>query len=507
MVKHLVLLLGDQLSPGMSSLRGLEPGTTRILMCEVHAEATYVRHHKKKIAFVFSAMRHFASDLRNLGWSVDYTRLEDPDNEGTFRGEVQRAVTTCQPDSVIVTEPGEWRLLADMRTWESDFGVPVELRPDDRFLCSRSEFATWAEGRKQLRLEYFYREMRRKTSLLMNGDQPEGGQWNYDHDNRKAAAAGLFTPQPLKIAPDDITQTVLDVVKARFHDHFGDLTPFWFAVTRADAEKVFETFLMQALPNFGEYQDAMLHDEKFLYHSVISHYLHVGLLDPLTVCRAAEAEYKSGRAPLNAVEGFIRQIIGWREYIRGIYWLKMPEYAQSNYLDATRPLPEFYWTAETPMACIRACVTQTKEEAYAHHIQRLMVTGTFALLAGVNPQELHEWYLSVYIDAIEWVEMPNTLGMSQFADGGLLASKPYAASGAYIDRMSDYCKNCAFDVKVKAGPKACPFNYLYWDFLDRHAAKLARNPRMAQMYRTYEKLSETRRQEITSDASRFLSHL
>ncbi|MDZ7924506.1 MAG: hypothetical protein U5M23_10670 [Marinagarivorans sp.] len=266
-------------------------------------------------------------------------------------------------------------------------------------------------------------------------------------------------------------------------------------------------FSQHALPHFGDYQDAMVRGEKFLYHAVVSQYLNCGLLDPLSVCRAVEAEYHAGRAPLNAVEGFIRQIIGWREYVRGIYWLKMPDYAHSNALNATRPLPDFYWTADTDMACIKACVTQTREEAYAHHIQRLMVTGTFAMLAGVNPHELHEWYLAVYADAYEWVELPNTIGMSQFADGGLLASKPYAASGAYIDRMSDYCGGCAYNVKVKAGAKACPYNYLYWDFIARHRDRLKGNPRMAQMVRTWDKFTDERQAEVRGDAARFLDGL
>jgi deoxyribodipyrimidine photolyase-related protein len=502
-----VLILGDQLSHRMSSLEGMSKFTTRILMCEVWEEATYVQHHKKKIAFLFSAMRHFAEELRQAGWHVDYVRLDDAGNTGSFDGELKRALDGHPADRIVVTEPGEWRVLASLQSLSEKLKLPVDIRPDDRFIATRGEFADWAEGRKQLRMEYFYRDMRRKTGLLMQGDQPEGGQWNYDHDNRKPGEANLFMPQPFRVEADAITQDVLTLVAQRFDNHFGDLTPFWFAVTRSDAEKALAHFLKHGLPSFGDYQDAMLAGQKFLYHGVISHYLNCGLLDPLAVCRAAEAEYKLGRAPLNAVEGFIRQIIGWREYVRGIYWLKMPGYETSNYLDAQRPLPDFYWTAQTDMACIRAAVTQTREEAYAHHIQRLMVTGTFALLAGIDPHAVHEWYLSVYIDAYEWVELPNTVGMSQFADGGILASKPYAASGAYIDRMSDYCKTCHYSVKQKSGASACPFNYLYWDFLSRHEGKLAKNPRMAQMYRTYEKFTPDRRDEIRADSKRFLQAL
>ncbi len=474
-------------------------------MAEVAAEATYVKHHKKKIAFVFSAMRHFAAGLRVSGWNVDYRFLDDTENSGSLVGEVVRTAALYGATTVRMTEPGEWRLREEFRALDAT--LDVVMLADDRFIANHAAFQTWADGRKTLRMEYFYREMRRKTGLLMNGDQPEGGQWNFDHDNRKSAARDLPMPQPLQVKPDPITQEVLVLVAAHFGTHFGDLMPFWFGTTRAEAEEALEHFLRTALPHFGDYQDAMLRGEKFLYHAVISLYLNCGLLDPLEVCRAVETEYRAGRAPLNAAEGFIRQIIGWREYVRGIYWLKMPDYAQANALKANRPLPGFYWTAETDMACVRACVMQTREEAYAHHIQRLMVTGTFALLAGINPHELHEWYLAVYVDAYEWVELPNTIGMSQFADGGLLASKPYAASGAYIDRMSDYCGDCAYSVKTKAGPKACPFNYLYWDFIARHKDLVKANPRMAQTVRTWDKFSAARQAEIRSDAAQFLDGL
>jgi deoxyribodipyrimidine photolyase-related protein len=501
-MKTLALFLGDQLSPSIAALKACDRADTVVLIAEVAAEATYVRHHKKKIAFLFSAMRHFAEELRAAGWTVDYVTLDDPGNSGSLGGEVGRAMARHGYAKVIVTEPGEWRLLEEMRGW-----ADTTILPNDRFIADHAEFEAWAKGRKALRMEYFYRDMRRKTGLLMDGAEPEGGQWNFDHDNRKAAERDLLMPQPLRFEPDAITQEVLALVGARFDNHFGDLTPFWFGTTRGQAEAAFAHFLKTALPRFGDYQDAMLVGEKFLYHSVVSLYLNCGLLDPLEMCRAVEAEYRAGRVPLNAAEGFIRQIIGWREYVRGIYWLKMPDYAQSNALNATRRLPDFYWTAKTDMACIRAAVQQTKEEAYAHHIQRLMVTGTFGLLAGINPHELHEWYLAVYADAYEWVELPNTIGMSQFADGGLLASKPYAASGAYVDRMSDYCGTCAYNVKLKAGEKACPFNYLYWDFIARHRELVKGNPRMAQMVRTWDRFSDERQSAIRADSAMFLASI
>ncbi len=503
----LVLILGDQLSAHISSLAAADKSDSIVLMCEVAEETTYVRHHQKKIAFIFSAMRHFAAELADAGWRVDYVRLDDAGNTGSFTGEVERAIARHGAGRIIVTEPGEWRLLEIMRGWQRAFGVPVDLRPDTRFVCSREEFDGWAQGRKQLRMEFFYREMRRKTGLLMNGDKPEGGQWNYDAENRKPAGASLFMPEVSRFEPDVMTREVLALVERRFGNHFGDLQPFWFAVTRADAERAFVHFLKTALPSFGDYQDAMLSGERFLYHSVCSLYLNAGLLDPLDLCRQVENEYRAGRAPLNAAEGFIRQIIGWREYVRGIYWLKMPGYVRENFFGNTRPLPEFYWTGETDMACLREAITQTKEEAYAHHIQRLMVTGNFAMLAGINPHEVHEWYLAVYADAYEWVELPNTLGMSQFADGGLLGSKPYAASGNYINKMSDYCRGCRYSVAEKVGERACPFNYLYWDFLMRNRTRLQGNQRLGPIYRTLDKMSPDAKSNIEASAKKFLASL
>lgn len=486
--RNLVLVLGDQLTPGLSSLVRSDPQRDRVLMVEVMDEASYVRHHKKKIAFLFSAMRHFAEDLREAGWTVDYVTLDAAGNSGSFRGEVARAVEHLRPARVVVTEPGEWRVLDDMKDWARVLAVPVDILTDTRFLCDPATFRAWASGRKQLRMEYFYREMRRKTGLLMEGDRPAGGKWNFDADNRKPAKPDLFMPSPKRFAPDRITQEVLDLVGRSFPDNIGTLEPFWFAVTRSEAQEACDHFLEAALASFGTYQDAMLRGEKFLFHSVLSAYLNAGLLDPLDLCRKVETAYSEGRAPLNAAEGFIRQILGWREYVRGIYWLKMPGYVTENALGAAAPLPAFYWTGETDMLCLSEAVGQTIDEAYAHHIQRLMITGNFALLAGVDPAEVHEWYLAVYADAYEWVELPNTLGMSQFADGGLLGSKPYMSSGNYINKMSDYCGACSYDVRQRTGDKACPFNALYWDFLDRNADVLSSNPRLAQPYSSWRRM-------------------
>ncbi|MQX35807.1 cryptochrome/photolyase family protein [Roseospira navarrensis] len=504
---RLILVLGDQLSPAAAALRDGDPARDRVLMAEVMGEATYVRHHKKKIAFVFSAMRHFAAELAAAGWAVDYVPLDDPDSTGTLAGEVARALDRHPCDRVVVTEPGEWRVLADLAALRNRLPVPLDLWEDDRFLCPRADFAHWAAGRRQMRMEHFYQDMRRRTGLLMDGAAPAGGRWNYDSENRKPPRAGVSAPGPARFPVDATTRAVLDLVAARFPDHVGDLEPFRFGVTRAQAEEAFDHFVETGLARFGAYQDAMVRDEPFLFHAVIAQYLNVGLLDPMAVCRRVEAAWRAGAVPLNAAEGFIRQIIGWREYVRGIYWLTMPGYIERNHLGHTAPLPAFYWTGETDMACLRACITQTLREAYAHHIQRLMVTGNFAMLAGVDPKAVHDWYLAVYADAYEWVELPNTLGMSQFADGGLLGSKPYAAGGNYINRMSDYCSGCRYKVKDKTGPDACPFNVLYWDFLARHRDALGRNPRLGPVYRTWDRMDEDHRQAVRRDAGVFLERL
>ncbi len=500
------LILGDQLSTAVSSLRDWAPGDV-ILMAEVRAEATYVKHHKKKIAFLFSAMRHFAQELTAQGKTVIYTRYDDPENAGSLLGEVQRALQTHPVTEVVVTSPGEYRLLTEFEGWPDLLTLPVQLLPDDRFLASPDDFADWAQGRKQLRMEFFYREMRKRYSVLMDNDGPTGGQWNYDAQNRQPPKEGLKIPPSFAKAPDQITVEVMALVAAKFPDHFGDLDPFAYGVTRADALDALTLFIDTRLAFFGDYQDAMIQDEPWMYHSHIALYLNCGLLDPLECVQAAETAYRSGQAPLNAVEGFIRQILGWREFVRGLYWLKMPAYKDSNFLNAQRNLPDFYWTGDTQMNCLRQAVLETKQNAYAHHIQRLMVLGNFALLAGIAPDAVNEWYLLVYADAYEWVELPNVSGMVLYADGGVLASKPYAASGAYIKKMSNYCDRCSYKVSVKNGPKACPFNYLYWDFIGRNADQLRGNPRMGFMFKTLDRMGPEKHDAVTRDAQRFFKAL
>ncbi|MBV7256652.1 cryptochrome/photolyase family protein [Pacificimonas sp. WHA3] len=504
----LVYILGDQLTRTLASLRGCTKDDTVILMAELDEETSYVSHHKQKLVFILSAMRHFAEELRGDGWTVDYVKLDDRGNSGSFTGELARALERHDVREVRAVKAGEWRVLSAMETWEDRFNVDVRLFDDDRYICEISEFAHWAEGRKQLRMEYFYREMRRKTGLLLDEDgKPEGGKWNYDSENRKPAETDMFMPKRAGFTPDEVTRDVMALIDQRFSGNIGNLDTFAFAVTRDDAEAVFAAFLQDSLARFGDFQDAMLTGEAFLYHAIISPYLNIGLLDPLKVCQQVEAAYRAGDAPLNAAEGFIRQIIGWREYVRGIYWREMPDYAQRNFLKADRDLPTFYWTGETDMHCLSQAIGQTIDHAYAHHIQRLMITGNFALLIGADPHQVHEWYLEVYADAYEWVELPNTLGMSQFGDGGLLASKPYASSGSYINKMSDYCKSCRYDVGKKTGDGACPFNALYWHFLDRNRERLDGNHRLTMPYRTWDRMDHEKQDAYRESARKFLNEL
>lgn len=504
--RTLRFILGDQLSRSISSLKDFDKDRDIVLMAEVDEEATYVAHHKKKIAFIFSAMRHFASDLEKQGAAVRYVRLED--GAGSFREALERALDEETIDRVVVTEAAEHRVLTMQREWVDAFNVNVEIRTDDRFFCSHDEFRDWAgEKPKSLRMEYFYREMRKRTGYLMDGDAPEGGRWNLDAQNREALPSEVEPPSRPHYALDDTTRDVLKLVASRFADNFGDLEPFDYPVTRRQALHYLDWFIAEALPHFGTYQDAMRQGEPLLFHSHLSALINCGLLDARECCDRAEAAWRSGSAPLNAVEGFIRQLIGWREFIRGVYWLKMPGYDGENALRAVRDLPSFFWDAKTDMNCLRQAIGETRANAYAHHIQRLMVIGNFCLLAGLDPKQVQEWYLLVYHDAYEWVEMPNVVGMILYADDGFFASKPYAASGAYIDRMSDYCRSCEYDVKKKQGEQACPFNYLYWDFLGRNRERLEKNHRMGVILKNLDRFSAEKKDAIRRDSRRFLKTL
>jgi deoxyribodipyrimidine photolyase-related protein len=500
------LVLGDQLGPGSPVLRDADRKRDVILLAEVREEASYVRHNRHKIALIFSAMRHFARSLEDDGYTVVYRSFEE--GVASLRDAVAEALEESGAVAVAATAPGEYRLLAEMQGWQKDFDVPVHLREDDRFLASAEDFERWASGRKQLRMEYFYREMRRRYELLLDDDgEPEGGQWNYDEENRSGWRGKEEVPERPQAKADSITKAVLALVEAEFPDNPGDLAQFRLAVTPEGAQEHFDWFCDHALERFGTYQDALAEESPWMFHALVSMYLNTGLLEPLAVCRQVEQAYRDGRCSLAAAEGFIRQVLGWREYVRGVYWLAMPGYAERNTFAAKRPLPAWFWTAGTDMRCLARALEQTLEHGYAHHIQRLMVIGNFALLAGLDVKEVCDWYLAVYVDAYEWVELPNTLGMALHGDDGLMASKPYAASGKYIQRQGNHCAQCRYDPKKTTGDGACPYNSLYWHFIDRHHDYLKRNARMGLIVGGWQKRKEADRKAIVAWAEKVLDGL
>lgn len=500
-VRHLVVVLGDQLDRHSPAFDGFDGERDVVWMAEVIEESIKVAVSLPRIAIFLAGMRHFRDALRNEQIHIDYRELAlgEPALADALAGALQRH----QPAKVVMVEPGEWSVRESLRAVVARHGVLLDERADEHFLCSHRQFAEHARGRKQLRMEFFYREMRRKHQILLDRDgKPEGGDWNYDAENRGSfgKAGPTDVPPPVRFAPDSLTVQVIDEVQRRFPQHVGKLDRFDWPVTRDQALIALQDFIDHRLSHFGEYQDAMWTREPWLYHSRISAALNLKLLNPLEVIRTAESAYRSGRAPLAATEGFIRQILGWREYVRGVYWQFMPGYLDRNAMRASEPLPAFFWTAETDMQCLSDSIGQTLELGYAHHIQRLMVTGLFCLLLGVDPKEVHAWYLAVYVDAVEWVELPNTLGMSQYADGGVMASKPYIASGRYIDKMSNYCGQCRYKPAEATGKAACPFTTLYWDFLIRHEPELSGNPRMVMQVRNLARLTEARRADIIASA-------
>ncbi|MDE2305839.1 MAG: cryptochrome/photolyase family protein [Gammaproteobacteria bacterium] len=503
-LRHLVLVLGDQLDGTAAAFDGCDPAQDAIWMAEVQEESTHVWSSQARIALFLGAMRHFASERREQGWTVHYRRLEETGADATLAGELLRAIERLRPRTVRLTAPGDHRVLKSLRATAARAAVPIEICADRHFYVSVQEFAAHARGRRQLRLEYFYREQRRRHDVLMENGEPAGGRWNFDEDNRQSfppSGPGAVPAAP-RFDPDPTTSEVLALVRSRFAGHPGRLAGFGWAVTRAQARAALQSFVRERLAEFGRWQDALWPNESGLWHSQLSASLNLKLLHPREVVAAAEEAWQSGAVPLASAEGFIRQILGWREYVRGIYWTRMPEYAESNALAAHADLPRFYWTGEAPMPCLADALRQTLANGYAHHIQRLMVIGLYALLLGVEPRQVHAWFLAVYVDAVEWVELPNVIGMSQFADGGVMASKPYIASGQYIRRMCSgaYCAQCRFDPAVRAGPKACPYTLLYWDFLLRHETMLAANPRTALQARNVARLSETERETIVRQA-------
>ena len=505
MTDTLRVILSDQLSHSISSLSDYKKDD-QILMMELSNEVNYVNHHKKKIVLLFSAMRHFAKELEKT-LPIDYVTIDDEKNSGNLHSEIIKGEKKFAPKKIVITEPGEYRILEELKILKKKMKIPIEIKEDTRFYCTIKEFEKWSKNRKQLRLEDFYRNMRLKHSILVENKKPIGGKWNYDFLNRKTAKKNVKFKEPVHHEPDSITLSVIKSVNNRFGEHFGKIEPFWYAVNQNQAKKSFSDFLKNRLEKFGDYQDAMNSDSRFLFHSVISMYLNCGLLEPRFVINKIISEYERKKIPLNSAEGYIRQILGWREFVRGIYWTKMPKYAKTNFFNAKKNLPKFYWDAKTDLNCIHHCVNQIIEEGYAHHIQRLMILGNFAMICGVSPKQVCDWYLSVFVDAFEWVEMPNTHGMALFADGGIIGSKPYAASGNYINKMSNYCIDCKYDVNKKQGKDACPFNYLYWNFFMKNNKKIKDNSRLWMAYSSLSKMDSTRKNTIKKDSQDFLKKI
>ncbi|WP_428312801.1 cryptochrome/photolyase family protein [Hydrocarboniphaga sp.] len=501
-VRNLVVVLGDQLDLDSAAFDGFEPGRDRVWMCEAPAESRYVWTHQARIAIFLAAMRHFRVALEARGWRVDY-QASGAHPHTTLAEALSAAVAALQPQQLVWVEAGEWRLARDLEQVAASVGLPFDVRADRHFLCSRDDFDSWMRGRTHPRLEHFYRWMRGRSGLLISADgQPEGGQWNYDSDNRRSfgAQGPGFVPQTRRFEPDAITRDVLALVEAQYPDHPGSLAGFDWPLTREQARVALADFVEHRLADFGPYQDAMWDREPLLWHSRLSAAMNLKLLSPREVIDAAVAALHARQAPLASVEGFVRQIVGWREYVRGLYWHHMPQYLDDNALGAHEPLPPFYWNGKTEMRCLRITIEDTLANGYAHHIQRLMITGLFALLLGVDPRQVHEWYLAVYVDAVEWVELPNSIGMSQHADGGLMGSKPYIASGKYIAKMSNYCSGCRYDPALSTGPKACPFTTLYWDFLARHRQRFAAHPRLVMQVRNLDRMQPEAVSAIRAEA-------
>ena len=521
--RHLVVILGDQLDEASSAFDGFDPAQDAVLMVEALEESTHVWSHKARTTLFLSAMRHFADSLRQRKWIVHYRAL-DTNGDKTLGDGLRAAVLELQPEHLIGVEPGDLRVRQQIDdTVQSIASSPDELsregvkyipplmqwREDKHFLCGLPQFRQWAGKSASLRMEFFYRTMRKQYKVLMDGDQPLGGQWNFDAENRKGfgKAGPQDVPTPRLYEPDHITRDVVALVNKQFADHPGDLRRFNWPVTREQALTALDDFIADRLPHFGAHQDAMWTDLDFGWHALLSSSLNLKLLNPLEVILAAEQAYTTRGLDLASVEGFIRQILGWREFIRGVYFLDMPQLKAANHYGHTNALPSWYWTGNTHMNCMRQSIGQTLTNGYSHHIQRLMVTGMFGVTAQISPQQLCDWYLAVYVDAVEWVELPNTAGMALFANGGRFTSKPYVASGAYIKRMSNYCGGCQYDPETRVGPDACPMTTLYWNFLDQHETTFGSNPRTALMVKNLQRMTPELRSQVRDRAKEMLADL
>lgn len=506
--QRLGVVFGDQLSSAVIEALELDQDRDRILMMEVTDESTRTPSHLQRTVLFLSAMRHFARELRDKGWRVEYVPLTDGDNTGAFGSELGRAIERLIPESLAVVHPGSWDVMKLIESIRDESGLPTAIAEDPRFTCGLPEFEAWAKGRKQLTMEYFYRERRRVHDILLSTQgKPVGGEWNYDKDNRERFKSKPDVPPPPRFRPDTITKQVIQDVRETLPDLPGRMESFSWPVTRKQALKALDDFIEHRLPLFGAYEDAMWLGERVLYHSALSSSLNLGLLLPMECVDAAVDAYERKRAPLNSVEGFVRQLIGWREFVRGVYWTQGPRYPTRNALRQHGDLPEAYWTGETDMACLRDSVQSVLDTAYTHHIPRLMVLGNLALTSGVHPRQVSDWFLGMFVDGVEWATDPNVIGMAMHADGGVVGTKPYAASGKYISRMSNACKSCSYDLKSRSGDGACPYNVFYWDFLIRHRETFAANNRMAMIVKNVDRMEEGERAEITMSAKRLRSEI
>lgn len=504
--RNLVVVPGDQLDRHSAAFDGFQPDRDRIWMAEAAREATHVWCHQQRLVFFFAAMRHLRDDLRQRGWAVDYHELgPDPatDRGGSMEELLAEDVRRLRPERVVLLRPGDWRVMREIETAVQP--VPLEYRSDRHFYLEPEAFQVWASGRKSLVLEHFYRWMRQQFGILVDEQgRPAGGSWNYDRENREPfPRSGPEVAAPRQgFPPDPLTRQVMEMVGRRFAGHPGSVDGFDWPVTPEQAAGELEAFIRCRLPLFGRYQDAMWSGEPVLFHSRLSAVMNVRLLDPRTAVDAAVSAWEQGRAPLNSVEAFVRQILGWREFVRGVYWHFMPRYAGLNALQCAEDagVPAAFWTGESDMNCIHEAMRSVIDGAYGHHIHRLMVLGLYAQLLGVHPRLFHEWHMAMYADAVDWVSLPNTLGMSQWGDGGIMATKPYCASGNYIQRMSNYCANCQYDWRQASGPRACPVTALYWDFLDRHRGQFAGNGRMLYQLRNLERKTPAELEAIRATA-------
>lgn len=502
-----IWILGDQLYPNQAALKQCTNKTNTFVIIIESLDYIQVRpYHQQKLVLIWSAMRHFALELRATGWQVTYTTSDN------FETPLTNWIKANKITEILVMKPNDKPFIQIIENLK----IPCNITriPNNHFLWSETEFQQWAEGRKRLLMEDFYREGRKRFGILMNKNTPEGGKWNFDKENRKPPKGKLNTPETLWFQPDEITKDVITQVKSLNCSTYGEIEPFRWAVTRQQALQVLDHFIQHRLPNFGPYQDAMVTGEETMWHSLLSPYLNIGLLHPLEVIKKAELAYQNQEIKLNSVEGFIRQVLGWREYMRGVYLIMDNEYSQSNWFNHSQPLPDFFWDAnKTDMNCLHQVLTQVQHTGYAHHIQRLMVLSNFALIAGISPQLVENWFHAVFIDGYDWVMQTNVLGMGLFADGGVLASKPYAASANYINTMSNYCQGCVYDRRIRVtsaansnnNSHACPFNFFYWDFLARHRDKLKSQGRMNLILANLDKISPEELAQIHQQAEKWHS--